>query len=239
MNKLSFPAIQASFARDIQDSVAIKHQRSVIILGLFGLFVFLLMLFSYLTNRLFVAFDQPVRVAFRQWQTVSPEWLISTFKAFETAGSDGLTGMSVLLGLWWLFQRKWRPFSLMAVGIGGMELTWLAWLYGVGRPRPEEVVSKFTESSLPSFPSGHTMFFVTFFSLVFYIFVAGQRNRTLQVVMFTAVFFLMILTGIIRLFFAAHYFTDVLAGYGWGLFWAMSTILVVENFFYRRAQTNE
>lgn len=237
MNKITLPSFNLTTEADISDSPALQHQNVVVAIGAVGLLVFVLMLVSYWTKSLFFALDEPVRSYFETVQTASPKWVNGTFKVIETLGSDGLTVASVLLALLWLVQRKWRPFSLILVGIAGMELTWLSWLYLINRPRPEEVVSKFSNSSLPSFPSGHTMFFITFFTLMLYIFFANRENRRLQLTALGIVVGLMLLTGVIRLFFAAHYFTDVLAGYGWGLFWAAVTILVVENFFQRRTQT--
>lgn len=236
MNMLSSLSPKLTTEGDIENSPALKHQKETMAVGAAGLLLFIVMLISYLSSSMFFAFDEPIRLYFERLEANSPQWVHSTFKVIELLGSDGLTAATVILVLLWLVQRQWRPFALMAVGIAGMELTWLGWLYLINRPRPEEVISKFSNSSLPSFPSGHAMFFITFFALVLYIFVVRLENKRLRYGLITLVVLLMLLTGIIRLFFAAHFFTDVLAGYGWGLFWAVVTILLVEKFFHRRAQ---
>lgn len=241
MNEITLPQLP-EFSTEKNKSAqapALKHPKVALGLALAGLALFLLMLISYLTNSLVFVLDEPLRRYFEAQQNASSDQVAGAFKIFERVGSDGLTIASVFFILMWLVRRKWRPFSLMFVGIAGMELTWLAWLYLIGRPRPEEVISKFSESSLPSFPSGHTMFFVTFFTLIVYIYLPRIKNKRVQILIVTALIGLMLMTGWIRMFFGAHFFTDVLAGYGWGLFWAVASIMGVEYYFQRKLAQSE
>lgn len=239
MNEISLPNISVqNDKRDVQP-IALNNKKVAIAFGAAGLLLFLVMLVSYLTNSMLFLADEPVRRFFDAQKDGSSEFVVSTFRVFETLGSDGLTVGSIFFILMFLVRRKWRPFTMMFVAIAGMELTWLGWLYLVGRPRPEEVISKFSESSLPSFPSGHTMFFVTFFTTLLYIYLPRVESKRLRIAIITAVIALMLMTGWIRMFFGAHYFTDVLAGYGWGLFWAVASILGVEYYFERRLQESE
>jgi undecaprenyl-diphosphatase len=121
----------------------------------------------------------------------------------------------------------------MFASVVGIEFLWLAVVFTIGRPRPVEVRTV-GDILLPGFPSGHVMIFIAFFGVLLYLFFMKVKNRRQRLVLATAVVFLFFLTGFIRLYFSAHYFTDVIAGYGLGFAWTAFALTAVDWIYLQR-----
>ena len=208
-------------------SPALKNKRLALGLIGFGLLLFLLMGLSVYTESLFYRWDQPVNDYFAQLYRDAPNWLKSLARYIEIVGSEGLTIATVILLIVWAIRRQFRYFWLMLVTIFGVRIVWLAILFAIGRPRPTEVRAYF-DIVLPGFPSGHMMLFVAFFGTLLYLFFAQIKNRGWRLLVAATVVTLLLITGLIRLFFTVHFFTDVIAGYGLGLAWTLGALMTVD-----------
>lgn len=78
------------------------------------------------------------------------------------------------------------------------------------------------------------MLYVAFFGALVYLFYMRFRSRRSGLVLVIAWVALLLLTGLVRLYFTAHYLTDVIAGYGLGFAWTAAILLLVEWVFRRR-----
>jgi undecaprenyl-diphosphatase len=146
-------------------------------------------------------------------------------------GTLGLAAAPVLL--WRIGHRLASRFAAAAllapiVGINLLKQVWL-------RPRPgDELVEVLGDSPAgSSFPSGHTLLYVSFFGFLLYwtyTFVRPGRVRTALLWTFGA---LIGLVGLARVYLGHHWASDVLAAYALGLAW-----LVVLVQFYARARLN-
>ncbi|MGE3913304.1 MAG: phosphatase PAP2 family protein [Chloroflexota bacterium] len=100
----------------------------------------------------------------------------------------------------------------------------------VGRPRPDsELVSVVTGAGGHSFPSGHTLFYVTFFGFLTYLAYAQLKPGRLRTATLWIGGLLILLVGPSRIWMGQHWASDVLASYSLGL-----TYLVVLVWLYGR-----
>ncbi len=133
-------------------------------------------------------------------------------------GREVVAGLSVLLGIYWLYKRYWREFTMLVVGVGGGSAWWflLSNLFHRSRPdlpNPIETLNAY------SFPSGHTISAVLFYGLMAYLLVPRLHSRSLKALVIIVAVLLMLLVGAGRIYAGDHFPSDVLAGYAFGLAW--------------------
>jgi undecaprenyl-diphosphatase len=75
---------------------------------------------------------------------------------------------------------------------------------------------------------------VTFFGLLAYLLAPKMRSAFGKVCVVGLAILIMLFIGFTRVFTAAHYFTDVLAGYAMGIAWFGVVYTLVEKYFLRR-----
>ena len=88
----------------------------------------------------------------------------------------------------------------------------------IGRPRPDpSMVSVVEGVGGHSFPSGHTLFYVTFFGFLAYLAYARLKPGRLRTVVLWLTGLLILLVGPSRIWMGQHWVSDVLASYALGL----------------------
>lgn len=88
----------------------------------------------------------------------------------------------------------------------------------VGRPRPaDDLVSVIEGAAGHSFPSGHTLFYVTFFGFLAYLAYAQLKPGRLRTAVLWVTGVLILLVGPSRIWMGHHWASDVLASYALGL----------------------
>jgi membrane-associated phospholipid phosphatase len=129
----------------------------------------------------------------------------------------------VLLGVF-AWQRRWGAFGGLLLVTGGAQVLndVLKELFHRTRPAP---VPGLIEAQQFSFPSGHAMV-----SAAFYFFLAYLAWRLVvrpfwRSVLVSGLVVLVLLIGLARLYLAAHFLSDVIAGYFAGFLWTDAVIL--------------
>ena len=184
-------------------------------LALIGLGGFAAITLALLAGGWLPSLDQNLLDIFRGWEQNAPQWTrvaswISDINQFV------LPLLSLALALYWLWRRYMRAVTLLLVsGLGG-ELLWLAILFAIGRPRPEKVVA-LAPISLPGFPSGHAMAVFSLMGLLLYLFYKRIPSRFWRLAAVLGLLVWGLLDGLTRLLLLAHHFSDILAGYLFGL----------------------
>jgi undecaprenyl-diphosphatase len=84
-----------------------------------------------------------------------------------------------------------------------------------------------------SFPSGHANISVALYALGFYLLFRATRSPRLRRLWLALAFLFPLLISFSRLYLGAHYLSDVLAGWGIGLWWSI-LVLGVPGFVRRR-----
>lgn len=125
------------------------------------------------------------------------------------------------------FKLRKEALFIFLTSISGL-VSWSLKLL-VNRPRPgKDLVAVLVHTRDQSFPSGHTLFYVTFFGMLLIIMITQEQvskfwRWTVSIVSALMIF----LVPLSRIYLGAHWFTDVNAGFVAGLF-----CLAVLSYFY-------
>ena len=152
-------------------------------------------------------------------------WLTSLAKALTWLGSGFVLWPVVIaagLGLWW-WRRQWLAAILPALSLAGAGAgCWLTEVL-VRRPRPAagDWLGAFHGWS---YPSQHAAQALAAWGVLVVVVMAGRSLRTRTLLM-TGAFLIALVVGLTRLYLAAHWMTDVLAG--WALAGMWGCLLVI------------
>lgn len=152
---------------------------------------------------------------------IGPKWFEDLWRDVTSLGSFAvLTLVSIACGGYLLMQRRRRTLAFLAVAtLGGLGVSLLL-KNAFARPRPE-FASDATYVLTASFPSGHSMLSAIVY-LTLGALLARTSGRYRQKVYFVAMAMVVtLLVGFSRVYLGAHYPTDVLAGWSFGLIWAL------------------
>ena len=149
-------------------------------------------------------------------------WLTTVMQAVTTLGGSALLiPLGILLGAWYRWRRgTWLPLALLGTTYLG------AWALSntikalTDRPRPPAAFAIGHYDS-PAFPSGHATHAAAVWIMVAIVMAASTTRRRLRTITWVAVGSIIVLVGITRLYLAAHWLTDVLAGWTIGALWAL------------------
>jgi membrane protein DedA with SNARE-associated domain/membrane-associated phospholipid phosphatase len=131
---------------------------------------------------------------------------------------------AVALGAWWIYKKHWHNLYIFLFAYPtGLFLGYLLKI-AIGRPRPPDPL---VQISGLSFPSTHALASALFFTLVVYFFAHLIKGRHLRELFIVGNVLLVIMVCVSRLYLGVHWFSDVLAGSMFGLFWATFSILAV------------
>jgi undecaprenyl-diphosphatase len=157
---------------------------------------------------------------------IGPAWFQEAWRDITALGSSAVLAL-VTLGVagYLLMRRQYRTLVLLVVATlsGAVLALLLKSLFS--RPRPP-FASEDIYIVTSSFPSGHSMLSAVVY-LTLGALLARTSNRYRHKVYFLGV--AVVVTGLIgfsRVYLGAHYPTDVLAGWGFGLIWALLFWLV-------------
>ncbi|MHB8106943.1 MAG: phosphatase PAP2 family protein [Candidatus Cryosericum sp.] len=157
---------------------------------------------------------------------------IGFFEAVSFVGNWEVAILVIVAALIFLWNRRRRTALTLALACAGSELVVYFGKAGFGRPRPPAIFSVVTELD-GSFPSGHANISVALYALGFYLLFRASRPSGLRKVWLALAFLFPLLIGFSRLYLGAHYLSDVLAGWGVGLWWSI-LVLGVFGFIRRR-----
>jgi undecaprenyl-diphosphatase len=193
----------------------------------------LLYLFAWVANQALAeethAWDQATLDALRE---LSSPQLTLIAEGVSLLGSETVLVAGVILLGVFVWQRRWgAAWMLLLVTIGAQLLNdVLKMVFQRTRPEP---VAALIEAQQYGFPSGHAMV-----SAAFYLYVAYVTWRLARGwwrgALVTGLILLVILIGLARLYLAAHYLSDVVAGYLAGLIWTDAVILGAHTLSVRR-----
>ncbi len=166
--------------------------------------------------------------------------LLSVFKMFRTPAINnvmlfitylgkgetivfGLVIVSIVLIL--LKQRFYLLSLISSVAIG--EIFVYTIKNTIDRPRPSLADALVIENSW-SFPSGHTFTAISFYGLLTFFIAHNLKKRWQRVVAYTIGLLLIIAIGVSRIFLGAHWPSDVLASFLFGIAW-LSVLVTIAS----------
>ncbi|WP_285767639.1 phosphatase PAP2 family protein [Peribacillus sp. SI8-4] len=140
----------------------------------------------------------------------------SFFKCITYLGKSMVIGVgSILIVLYlWIVKKDYLLMALFSIGMGGADLLNKKIKNQIQRERPD---NQFVEAPGFSFPSGHAMVGLIFFSILAYLIIKEIKRNALKWVVGIGFFVLILLIGLSRIAMNVHFPTDVIAGYGLGV----------------------
>jgi len=155
------------------------------------------------------------------------DWLTSVLSVLTWLGSTAvIIPLGLAVGLYFLIRRRtWRSLALLAAAVaGGIGLYDIVKPL-VGRPRPPAAIwiGHYTG---PAFPSGHATQSAAFYAMLAIVLGAGLSSRR-RAILWSAAALAVLIVGASRIYLAAHWLTDVLAGYALGATWVAIVVAVL------------
>jgi len=196
--------------------------KNVRYVGILFLALFLLVTFFVATNTFIINFDSFIDSAIRNNSTLD-----NLAKFITDIASTTIIVILFLLLLSILIYRKkiYEGFFAVASIVGSFILGYLVKLL-VARARPE---SSIIEETGYSFPSGHALKALIFFSLLIYLFKNDIKSVVLRNIFVSVNVLLIILIGFSRVYLHVHWASDIIGSWLLGLFWLYLMIFLFKD----------
>ncbi|MBI1258385.1 MAG: phosphatase PAP2 family protein [Chloroflexi bacterium] len=135
--------------------------------------------------------------------------------------------ISVLIILFlWISGLKWETVVITLSLIGSTALGLIIKSLVV-RPRPSvDVVNVFAQLTDYSFPSGHVLYFTTFFGFLLFLTYTLLKSSWWRILLLIVLAAMIALIGVSRIFEGQHWASDVIAAYLLGSVWLSASILI-------------
>ena len=201
-------------------------------LAIAGGLIFAVLAYNVRTYGPLLAWDLPIIQALHQRAVHGSPLILTLMKICGALGRETAAIITVLLAGYWLVKRRWRELTLLLAGVAGGEIWFeiLSRLFGRHRPVFPDPLDPLPG---PGFPSGHSQTAVLLYGLLFYLLLPRLRSGRARLLAAAVTVLIALLIGFARLYMGAHYPTDVLAGYAFGLFWAGLAYTGVELYYAR------
>ena len=155
------------------------------------------------------------------------DWLTPIMQSFTSLSAPVV--LAVMLIVVAAFAPGRMPGRFAAANLVGIVALNYALKEIVQRPRPEGF--RLIAETGYSFPSGHSMVAVAFYGFLIWLIIRFEEDRLQRWIWSLALFFVVIMIGISRVYLGVHYFSDVVAGYCVAAVWlVIFTRIIVPAF---------
>ena len=171
----------------------------------------------------------------RAVQRLTSPWVASLMVGVSWIGFPPQAPLLVVgvAALFWL--AGYRAEAGFVVAAAASTLLTATIKYLVGRPRPgSDAVDVIASASGHSFPSGHVLFYVTFFGFLAYVAYALLRRGLLRRTLLAVFILLIVLIGPSRIWMGQHWISDTLASYTLGFAYLVMLIELYSRYRFRR-----
>ncbi len=165
----------------------------------------------------------------REFQEFAPPWFESLMIAVSWLGfaPQVLIVIALMVALLYIFGYKWEAAALFIAAVLSLSVNLLVKTL-VARPRPAANLINVFGHLLTSysFPSGHVMFYVSFYGFLWFLTYTLLRHGPLRVALLVVFGLLVLLVGPSRVYLGQHWSSDVLGGYLLGSVVLIATISI-------------
>lgn len=205
-----------------------SHPWLTTLLLIFGLGLFALTTFSVLSHSLLYTLDQPLSARFAAAGKTSLAGYLAFSTWFANFGSIAPTLVCLIFAYVFLRQKCDDRFTLLVSSYGLGVVIFFLLALAVNRTRPA-LPGLLASLPFPSFPSGHMIQTIAILTPLLYLYVPRVRSTATRAVILLAALVYLAAVAIDRLVVNAHYLTDVLAGLGVGMVWALFVLVMFER----------
>ena len=154
-------------------------------------------------------------------EPLGPDWLEETVRDFTALGGYGVLITLVLAAMaFLLLAHRHRQAIVLAVALGSGILVNHLLKLSLSRPRPD-AVEHLTNVYTASFPSGHALAAMLVYLMLARVLVRERAEWTVHTLAYGFAVLLAVVVGISRIYLGVHWPTDVMAGWAFGLGWAL------------------
>jgi undecaprenyl-diphosphatase len=175
------------------------------------------------------AFDQAVLLAVRPGGSADgwgPPWLETAALDLTSLGGISVLGLfGLIVVVFLILQRKQLSALLLVLGLAGGVVLSEGLKAVFGRDRPPAAWQA-VETINASFPSGHALLSAVFYLSIGVMLTRAFPRRRFKAYVLGVALLLTLIVGLTRVYLAAHWASDVLAGWSVGAAWAMALWLV-------------
>jgi undecaprenyl-diphosphatase len=164
----------------------------------------------------------------RAIQEFNPGWFDALMRALTWIGFAPQAYIITLLILVFLFASglKWETV-VAAVSVVGSSALGIGIKILVDRPRPSaNLVNVISQLKDYSFPSGHVLFFTTFFGFLLFLAFTLFKHAWWRTCLLVILVAMIALIGPSRIYMGQHWASDVIAAYLLGSVWLALSVLV-------------
>lgn len=199
----------------------IKYARITVILLCMIIFIFLM---NEVQNGKVLAFDEFI---LDHLTVVENTYLFTFFKSITYFGSSIFIGFGSLLFILYLWMKKkdYLAIAVFSIGVAGGDLLKRGIKNLIQRERPE---NHLVNAAGFSFPSGHSMVGLIFFSMIAYFIIKEVKSKSLKWGVGISFILLVLVIGISRIALKVHFPTDVLAGFVLGVGYSLTCLCLYQ-----------
>ncbi|MFC8501363.1 phosphatase PAP2 family protein [Pedococcus sp. NPDC057267] len=165
--------------------------------------------------------DNAARDDLHQYGLAHPQFTAFMQGVSAVSGAAGWQVVSVIAIVWLLLRRRFREAAFVLVANAGSSLLNTVLKDLVHRHRPV-VTHPFLHAPGQSFPSGHAQAAATGFTVLFFVLWPHLHSPWMRRAMIGGAVAATLLIGYSRVALAAHFASDVVAGYIVGVAWTIS-----------------
>jgi undecaprenyl-diphosphatase len=200
-----------------------KFSLRILLINLVSLIIFFSVFLEILNEGALLRLDHSLLALIEQTRTTSLTSLsIAIDIVFDLIP---MIAISILLSIFLLrrYCNKFALFFAITVLFDAFAVLVLKEL--VKRPRPLEGIISKTDFA---FPSGHTANAVVFFGFLTYLVMHKSKSKTIKGITISLSSFMIFLIGFSRIYLNVHWLTDVIGGFGLGLYILTGSIMLKE-----------
>ncbi|RWZ58221.1 phosphatase PAP2 family protein [Halobacillus fulvus] len=161
--------------------------------------------------------------------SIEAPWMGQMWGIITDLGSVTLITIASIILFVYLFISssfsRWVAIYF-AVTMGGIALLTKLLKLLFERSRPE-VLAEYDGTGF-SFPSGHSTGSIVFYGFLVYLVIISSMQKKWKWTLNTILTIVFLLVGLSRVYLGVHYFTDVIAGFSFGLSWLLVCIAGLE-----------
>ena len=192
--------------------------------------IFAILAYNVVTNGPLLRWDQPLADSLHHYAlNVAPlEKDLMVFSFYLGREVVALITVIAIIVFW--RKKAWQKLVLLLAGVGGGALVWVGFSFLFGRQRPQFDNPIWKPLPWGGFPSGHALVAVTCFGLLAYFLWQRTHSSGAHTATVVVAVIIIFLIGYGRLFLGAHYVSDIIAGYAFGVFWSGIVFMLVNHF---------